>query len=428
MCLIYWVGVYLALMPLTLAATPSIVRVEKNSEGTFQLIRDGKPFFIRGVGGSNHLEQLTVLGGNSLRTWGIEEMEKQIDGKRLIDRAQELGIGLTVGIWLQHERHGFKYSDPAQLEKQRQAVRTAVEKYKDHPAVLIWGLGNEMEGPAADGSNVKIWEEVNHLAGIIKSIDPNHPVMTVIAGPQPLKIKNVLQFCPNIDILGINGYASAPGAGSAVVSAGWDRPFILAEFGPMGHWEVGKTSWGAPVEATSSKKAGSYYATQKTVFTDSAKICIGSYAFLWGHKQEATSTWYGMFLPDGTKLGTVDAMSYSWTGKWPANRCPAIRNIESPLTEKSLPAGSTHPVTVTATDPENDSLTFDWLIMEESTDRREGGDAEAVPPSTREGIRATEPGKAEITLPAKKGPYRLFITVRDGKGSAATANLPFFSE
>ena len=89
--------------------------------------------YINGAGGTSRLQTLAECGGNSIRTWGIESLSQPVDGKPLIDRAQELGLAVTAGIWLGHEHHGFNYSDEAQLEKQRDAVRAAVRKYKDPP-------------------------------------------------------------------------------------------------------------------------------------------------------------------------------------------------------------------------------------------------------------------------------------------------------
>jgi hypothetical protein len=411
---------------LTQSHAQSKVQITGNFESGYALEVNGKPFVIKGAGGHEFLDILAKEGGNSFRTWGIEQLDEIVNGKNLMDRAQENGLMVCVGIWLEHERHGFDYSDPAQVQAQRKKVRAAVEKWKDHPALLIWGLGNEMEGPASDGADERIWKEVNHLASLIKEIDPHHPVMTVIAGPQSTKIKNAIRHCPDVDILGINGYASAPGAGAAVMENGWKKPFVLAEFGPMGHWEVNKTSWGAPIEATSTDKAANYYSTHSIVVNDSSKICLGTYAFLWGNKQEATSTWYGMFLPDGTKLGTVDAMSYAWNGEWPKNRSPLILKIESSLKEARVKAGSEHPVNVTARDPEGQSLQYEWTVMAESTERGVGGDAENVPASFPQAVLQSAGPSATIRAPEKSGGYRVFLRVLDGHGAGATANLPFY--
>ncbi|RYD61265.1 MAG: hypothetical protein EOP83_17455, partial [Verrucomicrobiaceae bacterium] len=287
------------LLPVLLAtavAESGPVSMRKNDSGTWELVRDGKPYFIRGAGGQRSLDVLIESGGNSIRTWGVDALEEKVDGKTLTTRAREMDLTITAGLWVGHERHGFNYSDPAQLEKQRKAIRAAVAKWKNEPAIGIWGLGNEMEGPTADGKDDRIWKELEILAKIIKEEDPSRLVMTVIAGAARPKIEGVRDHCPSIDILGVNAYASAASAGKAVKDSGWKKPFILTEFGPSGHWEVAKTPWGAPIEPSSRDKAAKYYSTQQLATEDSEGLFVGSYAFLWGQKQECTATWYGMFL------------------------------------------------------------------------------------------------------------------------------------
>lgn len=137
-----------------------------------ELLLNDKPFKIKGVGGEENLSTLKDLGGNSIRTWGVDRLGE------VLDAAERHQLMVCAGIWLGHQRHGFSYQDADGVAKQLEEALASVKQYKDHPALLMWGVGNEMEG---EGNDPSVWYAVNHLAREIKKIDPDHPTMTVIA-------------------------------------------------------------------------------------------------------------------------------------------------------------------------------------------------------------------------------------------------------
>jgi len=419
-----------AVMAVVCAAAPtpaadsagSVVAIEGDAATGWRLVRNGAPFSIHGVGGPGSLETLVACGGNAIRTWGVEDVEKQVDGERMIDRGHRLGIAVTVGLWLGHERHGFDWNDSAAITRQRQMVEQAVVTYRDHPALLSWGLGNEMEGV---GDNPVIWREVNWLARRIKELDPHHPVMTVVANVSPAKLAAITEHAPDIDILGINAYAGVTEMAARLRAEHWTKPYCITEFGLPGPWESPVTNWKAPIEPSGAAKAEATAAAQAAIMADTGH-CLGTYAFFWGQKQEATSSWFGMFLPTGEKTARVDVMARAWTGSWPVNRAPVVETANVPFAGAELSGGGVQQIRVRYRDPENDPLTFRWEVREESSDRREGGDAERQPPSVAGAVvRSDDRGTAEVRVPSKPGAYRLFVTVTDGKGSGAVDNWPF---
>lgn len=418
------------------AGPGSRVQVVKQSDGTFTLLRNGEPYWVKGAGtgggqglGGGDLELLAASGGNSIRTWSIEQLEQLVDGKSLLDRAHELGISVTAGLWVQHVRHGFDYSDRASIARQRARLRDAVLKHKDHPALLFWGLGNEMEAFEPNVEGEVIWRELNHLAGIIKELDPHHPVVTVVAGADSEKIAGIVKHYPNMDILGVNAYGSAPLVGQNLVGMGWTGPYLLTEFGVTGTWEAPATPWGAPIEPDPSTKAAETYTAYKMDRDNNVGRSLGSYVFFWGYKQEATATWFGMFLPSGEALPRVDAMAYAWSGKWPENRAPKLRELATPVAFKRVKPGSRSYAEADCIDREGDALRFVWDIRAESSDRRTGGDAEAVPPSFPDVIEEGQgTRRIEFRAPDRPGAYRVFVTAYDGQGGAVVHNLPFFVE
>ncbi len=417
-----WLACLLAAAATGAAGT---VRVEPRGEG-WGLARDGARYEIRGVGGHTELALAQRLGATTIRTWGVDQLEPK-DGERpLLDRAAEHGLTAMVGLWIGHERHGFDYGDKAQVERQREAVREAVRRYRAHPAVLLWGLGNEMEGPPGSESSRRIFRELEELAKIIKAEDPDHPVCMVVAVAEKAEVEQIRELVPSIDILGVNAYGSAPALGDDLKAAGWTKPFILAEFGPLGHWEVDQTPWGAPIEPSSEAKAARYAATYARVGAD--ERCVGTFAFVWGQKQETTGTWYGMFLRTGEKLPSVDAMARAWTGRWPENRCPVVGPLESSARLAKVTPGARLRARAEIHDPEGDAWKAEWFVLEESTDRKMGGDREAEPPHVQVDMLRAEGGEVELLAPSHPGAYRLFLKVRDGRGGASAENFPFFVE
>jgi len=408
------------------APMPAKVELVQQPDGAWQLLREGKPYAILGAGGVDHLELLAKLGGNSIRTWGIKQLEEtDASGRNLLDRAHALGLTVSPGIWVQQPRHGFNLDDPRQVGKQREAVREAVRRYKDHPAILVWGLGNEVEIQRKPEDYPRIFRELNELARIVKAEDPDHPIMTILAGAAEPKIQAVMENYPEIDILGINSYGSSTGVPEKLRAAGWTKPYIQTEYGPKGPWECPKTDWDAAIEPSPREKAESYRAAYDANAVGFRRQCLGTYAFKWGTKQEVTSTWFGLFLDSGEKTPSVDAIARCWTGRWPENRSPMITKVEADFINRTVAPGSERTLAIRAEDPEGDVLASEAWVMAEAAKPTIGGDKEAVPARIDGCLAATAPLAYTFRAPGQPGNYRAFVKVSDGRGGACTQSLAF---
>ncbi len=395
-------------------------------ESGWQLLRAGEPYFIRGAGGDHSLEDLAAAGGNSVRTWDAEGIRGGMDTMDFLDEAHALGLSVTLGIWIGHERHGFDYDDPDQVRAQFERARQLVERYKDHPALLIWGIGNEMEG-FEDGDNPAIWEAVDDIAAMVKELDPNHPTMTVTTFVHGERVDYVHRKSDAIDIHGVNAYGGARVVADWLEERNASKPFILTEYGPVGPWESGKTEWGAPYEQTSTEKAEFYKQSHRLGIEAHPGMALGGYAFLWGNKMEATPSWFGMWLDDGARLGSVDAMTEVWTGSPPADRSPIVE----PLKVDGAPAaepGDSVKVSAEAADPERGELRARWELRRDSGELLTGGDYRPYPLLIEDAIAESSVRSATVRMPDAPGPYRLYYTVYDPAGNAATANLPLLVE
>lgn len=397
------------------AAQPGPAHVELvRSAGKWQLLRNGQSYQIKGAGGDGPRQLLVFCGGNSLRTWDAEQIGP------MLDEAQRLGLTVAVGLWLGHERHGFDYTNREQLTHQRDHIRAAVLRYRGHPAVLLWGVGNEMEG-FQDGSSPVIWSEVNRLAAMIKTLDPHHPTMTVTAEIGGGRVRAIHRLCPDIDIVGINSYAGVASLPQRYRKAGGTKPYIVTEFACPGFWEVPHNAWGVAEEPTSTRKAESYRAAYQALVADDA-LCLGSYAFIWGHKLEATATWFGMFLPDGAKLEAVDALTALWSGRPSKNRCPRIERLSVLESATTFP-GTTVRVQLQARHPAGNPLRVTWRLTGDTVEYPSGGDAQPVLPEFPAAVVTGDLTGATVRMPEAVGLYRLYVDVHDNQGSAATGNV-----
>jgi hypothetical protein len=397
-----------------LAAAPVEVRVVRE-KGRVELWRGGQPYLIKGAGGDERaLESIAGAGGNSVRLWGQEGLGQTLEA------AHKHGLTVCAGIWLGQVRQGFNWSDAASLARQRDRVRAVVEKHKEHPALLLWALGNEMEDP--QGKNAAVWTQINALARMVKEIDPRHPTMTVVAEINEEKVRSFHALCQDVDMLGINSYAGAPSVAERYERAGGTKPFILTEYGPPGIWEIGKDALGAYPEPTSTEKAEAYRRAYRSAVLGKSGLCLGSYAFLWGQKQEVTSTWFSMLLKDGTRLAAAEAVGQLWSGRPPANRVPVIHSLTFEGAAQGKPGASLVAV-LRVSDPEGDLLNVQWVLQRDPGRYGTGGDKEETPAEYPGAITKSDERSATIILPEKAGLYRLFAFVRDSHGGGAVANV-----
>ena len=400
-----------------------VVKVEVvNQGGAWTFLRDGKPYYVKGAGGHVHLDKLVEIGGNSIRTWSLD------NAKEYLDEAHERGLTVMMGLWMGHERHGFDYNNEKAVRQQLEYFKTKVKELKNHPALLMWGIGNEVD---LFYSNTKVWDAVQDVAAMIHREDPNHPTSTVTAGLDSMEVQLIKQKAPDIDVYCVNTYGDLASALKNIQSFGWNGPYMITEWGPNGHWEVSKTPWNVPLEQTSSEKAQSYYERYQLI-ENRKSHCLGSYLFLWGQKQETTTTWYGVFDKKGNATEALNIMHRYWTNGEPVNRAPIVgdvgavvdgtlkRHYQLEETDQSVL------FRIQLEDPDNDNLKVVWKLIPESTDIKAGGDQEKEPTEIFGAITKTSLTEAKLKLPDSPGAYRVYVFVYDRNGHVAYGNVPIY--
>ena len=174
-------------------------------------------------------------------------------------------------------------------------LRNVVNAYKNHPAILMWAVGNEWNinlyhnyfstlQQAAEGTEIAVQ--------LIKSIDTLHPVATIygeinIENQSPSTDTIVNLLCPSVDIWGLNIYRGPEFYDLFTV---WDtittKPLFLSEFGIDSYHT---TQWNPlpPVgyidEPEQRAWNDSLWADIQSEFSgiDSSKQCLGGTFFEW---------------------------------------------------------------------------------------------------------------------------------------------------
>jgi hypothetical protein len=400
--------------------SPTVNIVYEN--GRAKLLRNGEPYFIKGGSGHENMEKLAAYGGNSIRTWNTH------GASGILDQAHEFGLTVTLGLEIGKQYWGedFNYWNFKAVNEKIEELRIIIRKYKDHPALLMWGIGNEVD--LFGGNRHIIYYTINRIAKMIHEEDPNHPVMTAInVGFEWDRYAFSYLLLSRVDILGFNAFDRVPNIFTKIYSkTGWKKAYILSEYGPSGHWESVNTEWGAAKELNSTAKAKLVKQHYQTIHQDST-LFLGGYAFYWGFKYEITNTWFSLFSEEGYETESVNILKTKWTGHEPSNRAPVIEDIilNAPAFRDNfyLKANEQYTASLFATDPDNDALTFRWELRHEESNFYDSGKSRVL---LNHYLENTAGSTTKFQAPTEIGAYRLLGFVYDGQNHVATHNVPFY--
>jgi beta-glucuronidase len=314
------------------------VRLEQYNNGDWQLLVDNKPYVIKGityaptkVGQSpdegtqgnwmeedfnkngkidgpydsfvdknrNNLQDadepavgdfklMQDMGVNTIRLY---HHPLKINKDLMRDLYKTYGIRVIVGDFLGKYaigsgapwNPGTDYKNETHKKNMIESVKQMVNEFKNEPYVLFWLLGNENVYGYACNANEEpeaFFTFANEVAGIIKSIDPDHPV--AICSGDILFLDKFGKYAPDIDIFGTNAYRGEYGFGAfwKQVKEQADRPAFITEFGCPAYAE-GKNN-DESEEMQAQYHAGSWEDIQANMaFSGGAGTALGGVVFEW---------------------------------------------------------------------------------------------------------------------------------------------------
>ncbi|HEY7064911.1 MAG TPA: glycoside hydrolase family 2 TIM barrel-domain containing protein [Chloroflexota bacterium] len=296
-------------------AGPSVVTIEET--GPFQYVYkvNGTRQVLRGIGYNvpyavqsrewrakrydRDFALMQAAQFNTLIGWDENEFDDLT-----LDKAQQYGLGV---VWPYDLPPDGDYADPAFCAAQRERVLGYVDRYKSHPALRMWGLGNEVlhDMPSQDhAEHAQAFAACYaDIVAAVHAADPNHPII--------YRDSEDVWLDPVRDALHAHGLEQPWMVYGANIFtfrvrdlvAGWpDRgfpvPLVISEYGPTGY---------APEDRPGAMVAMWNIMRQKRA----RDFVLGGSIYGWATEGiEAIDRVYGLTDPDGQPVdGTLAAIA-----------------------------------------------------------------------------------------------------------------------
>ncbi len=386
-------------------------------------------FQIKGVCGDADYERLSKIGVNTVRGYTIPSVEKM---RERLDEAHRLGLKLVVSEWMPHQGKN-KGKDGSTWDfdyntKGDEMVKNFISKVEgigDHPAILMWGLGNEVH---LDEPYLRV---VNRMSQAIHERFPEHLTSLTMVNAKEAAIAAVKKFAPDLDVLGVQSYSKGAVRGAIKKAETlWGKPFYMSEFNTNGPWNFPKTEWGVELDEPVTKKVADLKDCYAAI--DASPLCLGSTIFAWGHYKVFRPTYFSTLLdpnPSGGKGATApdrllvtpqaEVLIEHFTGRpIRGNRAPVLAKLEFEGGASSRLANAEEAMRINfaANDADGDKVEFvTWIL-----------DARARSTTTVAGPFPQSGGDhALVPAPKKPGEYLLMTYAIDRKGGGSASTIAF---
>lgn len=395
----------------------SSVKIEIHEHG-FELLVNEKPFYIQGAGvgqafgkkGENYLRMAKELGANAVRTWGTDQ-----GTRAYLDEAYRQGLYVDAGVWMNYvdEKKTVSYIvNDSYCRKKEKETLDYVKSFRNHPAILMWNLGNEaIHFTKSEDERIAFCRFLERLIQKVHRLDPHHPVIYASAATADLPY--LKKYVPSLDVVGMNVYGNVIMAQSDWETLGFKVPYALTEFGHSGVWDVAKDCNGKVIEQSDYAKSIQYRNAWNLLKERRGKN-IGGFVFHLGETTQASLTFYNIndweyrtesFLTMRRLFGAEPEVLHA----------PRIEYFLG--TPEEIAKGKPFTVTLKVKDVEKDGFTYSYKVSTTCEDADEYYVNTEVP------VRIEGVGpKVVIYAPSQEGIYRVYGFVRDSKGNSTSTN------
>jgi len=242
-----------------------------------QLLVDGKPLHLKGVAwnpipkGGRHPANLD-FAGNVERD---AEMMQQagINAVRTYEPITERAVLDALwarGIWVVNSVYSWGKAPPDSVIK-------IVDAVKDHPAILMWTIGNEWNynGLYVGMNRAQCLARIGEIARLVRQADSAHPIASIYGGLGQLD--DAIARLPEIDVWAINSYRG-------LSFGNLFNTYASLSGKPMFFGEYGADAWNANIgrEDEQSQADATTALTQEIMAASAVReagVCLGGFVF-----------------------------------------------------------------------------------------------------------------------------------------------------
>ena len=268
-----------------------------------QLIVKGNPFIIKGVGYSpipigddpelkapygdyftseynaiynRDLPRLREMGANALRLWGWNHTADHFD---FLDNAYNDGVKplyIIAGFWMNPGLDIDPNSPGNVRERIKSDFRSMVATHKNHPAILMWCIGDELNASSMYGGNLEhLFTLIDEMAGEAHAEEgaTSHPVMVALL--EESLIDTISAYEDSVPGLDVWGLKASRGNSFGALFSDYQRvsrkPLMVLDFGIDAY----DRNQGEEYEKLGRPYQAEYAESLWNEIVDNVDICLG---------------------------------------------------------------------------------------------------------------------------------------------------------